>query len=373
MENYNLLLKSLSDNAKTINKSGLCVEIRNCYDREEGMRDNRCIYASSVTRDDFKFNKDKLHPEFLANETHLLGTENYTSELDRLRQTFGWISTDKSIGIQTSYQEIPYKYGDVGFYKYELVSDNTDRPCMIFIHGGGFFAGSVQTIENQCKYLAYISNSVVIAVDYPLCPENRFPCAVNACYSVVNWVANNADKLKINPKKICVGGDSAGGNLALVCSIIDRDENKHNIAYQALIYPSLCKAESVQNPIFWSKDAYNNPYNDEIIEGNIKGVGQMTDLVKNWYLNEIDDIYNPYISPIYADAKNLPKTLIITAEYDFLTCSCEEYSRILNKANVKNRHICYGGIHHGVFDWFNYLPQSEDMILEIAKDIATIY
>ncbi len=143
MENYNLLLKSLSDNAKTINKSGLCVEIRNCYDREEGMRDNRCIYASSVTRDDFKFNKDKLHPEFLANEIHLLGTEIYTSELDRLRQTFGWISTDKSIGIQTSYQEIPYKYGDVGFYKYELVSDNTDRPCMIFIHGGGFFAGSV--------------------------------------------------------------------------------------------------------------------------------------------------------------------------------------------------------------------------------------
>ena len=372
MKNYNLLLKSLSENAKTISKSGLDIEIRNCYDRKEGMRDPRCIYASSVTRDDFKFNKDKLHPEFLANEIHLLGAENYTSELDRLRQSFGWISTDKSVNIQTSYEEIPYKYGNVGFYKYEQLSDDNNRPCMIFIHGGGFFAGSVQTIENQCKYLAYISNALVIAVDYPLCPENRFTCAVDACYSVINWAAYNADKLKINPQKICVGGDSAGGNLALVCSIRDRDENKHNIAYQALIYPSLCKAESVQNPIFWSKDAYNNPYNDEIIEQNIKGVGQMSDLLKSWYLNENDDVCNHYISPIYADAKNLPKTLIITAEYDFLTCSCEEYSHILNKANVKNRHIRYGGIHHGVFDWFNYLPQSEDMILEIAKDMQKV-
>ena len=98
----------------------------------------------------------------------------------------------------------------------------------------------------------------------------------------------------------------------------------------------------------------------------------MSDLVKSWYLNENNDICNSYVSPIYADSKNLPKTLIITAEYDFLTCACKEYSRILNKANVENRHIRYGGIHHGVFDWFNYLPQSEDMILEIAKDIKSL-
>lgn len=360
---YYKLLKSLSTQAKMVNN----IEFRNCFDREDGRLDPRCRCAASVTRDDFKFNRDKLHTEFLANEVHLVGSEKFTSNLDKIRQEFGWISTDKSIGIRTLYSEIPYSHGTVGIYQYEVPSHDKDRACMIFIHGGGFFAGSVQTIENQCKYLAYISNSVVIAVDYPLCPENRFPLAVNACYSVVNWVANHAEKLGIS--KICVGGDSAGGNLALVCSIRDRDENKHNISYQALIYPSLCKAESVENPIYWSENAYNNPYRDKTIDHHIRGVGQMSDLLKNWYLNDDNDVYNCYVSPIYADAKKLPKTLIITAEYDFLTCSCEEYTNILNKADVPNRHIRYGGIYHGVFDWFNYLPQSEDMILEIKKDM----
>lgn len=371
---YQKLLNSLAENAaaETL-RNGAKVEIRNCFDREPGKTDPRTFAASKASRDDFKCYPERYDPELLANADRLFGPpapENY-SMLSQIRYTFGWRSTDLSSNVISKRHILTTKHGPFPVWRYEAPDSEKFRPCIIFIHGGAFVAGDIETVENQCRLLAQLMGGVVFSVDYPLAPEHPYPAAFDSCKAALEWVYSHADTFGIDRKRIGVAGDSAGGNLSLALSIADRDEGTRRISYQCLIYPKLSSAISSKEPYYyWSREIYDNRGNDPVIDEQISLTGKMSEAVNRWYLPLGADRYTPYYCPISAKCEGLPKTLLITAEYDFLRAECDAYLGMLKSAKVDFRAIRYGGIFHGTFDRLGYAPQVEDILREIAKDMC---
>ena len=110
---------------------------------------------------------------------------------------------------------------------------------LVWFHGGGWTIGNVESSDATCRSLANRSGAAVVSVEYRMGPEHRFPAAVDDCWAATRWVAAHAAELGVDPKKIAVGGDSAGGNLAAVVSLLARDAGGPAIRHQALVYPAV--------------------------------------------------------------------------------------------------------------------------------------
>ncbi len=110
-------------------------------------------------------------------------------------------------------------------------------PCLVFLHGGGWVIGNLESHDRLCRRIANVARICVVAVDYRLAPEHRFPAAIDDSLTAYQWVTKNAEPLAIIPDRIGIGGDSAGGNLAAVLALMGRDGAAPRAAYQALIYP----------------------------------------------------------------------------------------------------------------------------------------
>jgi len=119
-------------------------------------------------------------------------------------------------------------------------------PVLLWLHGGGFVIGNLDTHDSVCRMLAVQGDCMVISVDYRLAPEFRFPAAVDDSHAVLRWLALHGSEIGVDAKRIAVGGDSAGGNLAAVLAILARDEGHPPIALQLLIYP--CTAPEPETP-----------------------------------------------------------------------------------------------------------------------------
>ena len=112
-------------------------------------------------------------------------------------------------------------------------------PCLVFLHGGGWVIGNLESHDRLCRRLANVGRICVVAVDYRLAPEHRFPAALEDATTALQWVSANGETLSIAPDCIGIGGDSAGGNLAAVLAMMARDGSVPRVVYQALIYPVL--------------------------------------------------------------------------------------------------------------------------------------
>lgn len=371
---YGDLLDSLAKDAVTLEVDGLTVEVRNCADRKPGHLDPRVAVAAGITREELTNNRQTYDPELWPNGDHLYGTEDQENYDELAMQRFlgGWTSSDMSSGVTSENLRISTPAGPIEVWKYEVPSPRKNRPCMVFFHGGGFFSGIIPTVENQCKLLAQLADAVVLAPDYPLAPEHPYPAGFDACYATVECVFANAEKLGIDRGKMAVSGDSAGGNLALICALRDRAEGKGMIAYQALIYPTLSRLGKKDPYYFWREEDYENPANDAYIAKQIRLIGESNEMLNHWYVPAGADLHSPYLSPIASPVEGLPPTLMIVAEYDYLRSECEAYSRMLQKGGVRQRLIRYGGLTHGTFDRLGYSPQVEDMVREISKDLQAL-
>lgn len=247
-------------------------------------------------------------------------------------------------------------------------------PAIVYFHGGAFYAGTPDYVENPCKALSEKSNAVVINVDYRLAPENPYPMGLNDCFDAVKWVYDHAEELNINRDYIGVAGDSAGGNLAAVCAMKDRDMKTAMIRYQALIYPAINLNTISTKDFQWSLDEYTMNSNQDIIKGLILSLESNIDPLLSFYLQGNEELYTEaYASPLFADNfEGLPPAVIITAEYDYLRLEDEAYARALNRAGVRTKLIRYNGMDHGFIGHLGLYPQSEDCIDEIAKEFRTL-
>jgi len=218
-------------------------------------------------------------------------------------------------------------------------------PGLIFFHGGGWVIGDLDSHDVVCRKLADEGQLRVIAVDYRLAPEHKFPAAVEDALAATRWIAANADALGIDPSRLLVGGDSAGGNLAAVVAIAARDGGGPALAGQLLIYPATDFA--------MTHPSHREPETSVIL----------THSVINWfrdhYLRGPDDAADWRASPArIGSLAGLPPAYVLTAGADPLRDEGEEYARRLTEAGVPVTHRGFPGQFHGFFTMGKLLQQA---------------
>jgi acetyl esterase len=228
--------------------------------------------------------------------------------------------------------EVPSGPLPVRIYK---PTEETPLPVLVFFHGGGFVIGDLDTHDRTCRELANRAGCMVIAVDYRLAPEHRFPDGVvDACTSL-EWVARHAAELGGDPQRLAVGGDSAGGNLAAVTTLWAREVGIP-LRFQLLFYPA----------VDMESDEY--PSREENSQGYMLDKEAQEWFVGHYFGENPPDLTNWRLAPIRAASHaDLPPALIITAEFDPLRDEGAAYARTLEAAGVPATVTCYEGMIHG--------------------------
>ena len=223
--------------------------------------------------------------------------------------------------------------------------------CLLFLHGSGWTIMSVDTHDHEARALCARAGVVVVSVDYRLAPEHKFPAAVDDCWAALQWVAASADELGIDPARIAVGGDSAGGNLAAVLVQRARDGGGPPIAFQLLVYPVL-DARGAHASRTENKD----------------GPGLTNDLME-WftlqYIRDEADRARPEVSPLAAASfEGLPPAFVLTAEYDPLRDEGADYADKLAVAGVPVTYRMYEGATHGFWQMSRLAPIAQQALDE---------
>ncbi len=211
-------------------------------------------------------------------------------------------------------------------------------PTVLFIHGGGFVVGSVETHDNQARTICRSTGSVVVSIDYRLAPESPWPGPVEDAYAALKWAATNIEELGGDPQRLAVAGDSAGGNLAAVVTQLAREAGPALCA-QFLIYPVVdFDADAQYQSRLDNADGYFLTADDMVWFSSL-------------YVPDDADKDHPTLSPLRAaDLSGLPPAVVLTAEYDPLRDEGEAYAKALADAGVEVRHQRGDGLIHGFFD-----------------------
>jgi acetyl esterase len=231
---------------------------------------------------------------------------------------------------------------------------SSQRPLgtLVYFFGGGWTLGGIDTSDGVCRALANAAGCLVVTPGYRLAPEHPFPAAVNDCVAAVSWVVEHAEELGVDPGRIAVGGDSAGGNLAAVVALLAK-ERALPVAAQLLVYPNTCHhadTESLRD----NHDRYM--FNRHSV-----------DWYWDNYLADPADGRDPRVSPLLAqDLSGLPPALVITAEYDPLRDEGERYAERMLRSGVPVELTRYDGMAHGFFTMSGVLPDARRAVAQAA-------
>lgn len=246
--------------------------------------------------------------------------------------------------------------GRNGDIRIRVYQQKANSAVLVYYHGGGFVLCNLETHDAICRRIARLSNATVVSVDYRLAPEHKFPAAVYDAYDALRWVADHSEEIGVDKDRIFVGGDSAGGNLATVASIIARDRGENFVKGQFLIYPVVNLSGVTPSKL----------------EFGSRGI--LTEEIMLWfnrqYLQSVDDVRNPLASPILAELNDLPPALIATAEYDPLRDEAELYGALMRKSGSEAVVVRYNGMIHGFLNFYPFVRAGKELISQIAAAIA---
>ena len=220
--------------------------------------------------------------------------------------------------------EIPGPGGPLAarFYLPHGLPAGTAPPLLVYYHGGGWVIGDLDTHDGVCRFLAAYAGVAVLSVDYRLAPEHPFPAPVEDAWAAFAWAAANAESLGADPSRIAVGGDSAGGNLSAVVSILAREGGGAKPAMQLLIYPVTDSAETPRSRHVYAEGFFLTRADMELFEAA--------------YLPPGTDADDPRISVFKApDLRNLPRAYVTTAGFDPLRDEGEAYALRMREAGVE--------------------------------------
>jgi acetyl esterase len=222
--------------------------------------------------------------------------------------------------------------GDIPVRIYRPASLSGPVPTLVYAHGGGFVFCDLDSHDGLCRSLANLIPAVVVSVAYRLAPEDQWPAAAEDVFAVAQWAARNADALGGDANRIVVGGDSAGGNLAAATALMARDRGAPALAAQLLLYPMIAPNFDTHSYRVFGKGFYNpRP-------------------ALEWYWDQYvpspADREHPYASPLNADLRGLPPTVVVIAGHDPLRDEGIAYGDALQDAGVATSRLSYdGGIH----------------------------
>lgn len=241
--------------------------------------------------------------------------------------------------------------GDIRARIYWPDTDATDLPIFVFIHGGGFVIGSVESRDPQCRLICRDTPCIVVSLDYRLAPEHPFPAAPDDCWAALQWVSENAPALGGDPSRLAVGGESAGGNLAAGLALRARDAGGPALCAQILVYPvtDMFFEQGLPSYAFLDEDYF------------------LTREQMQWYyacyapgMTETDDVL---LSPCKAgDLSGLPFAQIVTAEFDPLRDDGKHYGELLAEAGVPVEYTCMAGMIHGYWHYGKLIDASGEAL-----------
>lgn len=239
--------------------------------------------------------------------------------------------------------------------------DTANRPMLIFIHGGGWVTGNIDSYNGVCSDMAHLTGCTVASIDYRLAPENRFPLGLEDCYTAVREIYRESSQFHVKKEDIVIIGDSAGGNLTAAVSLMAKERGEFTPCRQILIYPALYNDHSETSPF---------PSIRENGTGYLLTSKRVCDYME-LYRSGPQDLENPLYAPLLAeDLRVQPKTLIITAEYCPLRDEGEAYGERLGEAgNEVKIHRMPDGL-HGYFSLparFELVKRTYDIINEFLE------
>ena len=234
-------------------------------------------------------------------------------------------------------RSIPGPAGDLPVRIYRPNLDAPALPGFVYFHGGGHVIGNLDTHDAVVRNLCNGAGCVVVSVDYRLAPEHKFPAAVEDAFAAVQWCAEHGSEIGFDPRRMAVGGDSAGGNLAAVAALMARDADGPAIRLQVLVYPVTdyaCDTASYRT--------------------YAQGYGMLEAQSMRWfrdhYLRSEADRLDWRAAPLRAgDLSRLPAALVLTAQCDVLRDEGEAYAQRLRAAGVDVEYRECEGMIHGFF------------------------
>jgi len=235
------------------------------------------------------------------------------------------------------------------------------RAAVVFFHGGGFYLGDLETHDHVCRYLCKRANLVVIAVDYRLAPEHKFPAALEDCYAALVWMAANAVELGVDPSRIALVGDSAGGTLVVSVCLLARQRGGPRIAFQVVVYPALTMT-----------DGEEFPSRTELGGGEYFISIDDFAFFRSLYLNDPErEARDPLASPIYADDyRGLPPALVIAAGYDPCRDENAYYAERLEMDGVPVTYRCFESTIHPFFLFDGAIDAGREGQLLVADTLS---
>jgi acetyl esterase len=237
-------------------------------------------------------------------------------------------------------------------------------PILVFLHGGGWVQGSLDTHDDTCRALAHGALCVVVSVDYRLAPEHKFPAGLEDCYAATKWLAEHRGEIG-GDGPLAIAGDSAGGNLAAAVTLLARERGGLTLAQQVLIYPVM-------------DYNVNTPSYLEFADGPDNGQrGLMRDtMIWFWehYLPRETDRRQPLVSPLQADnLSGLPPALVLTAECDVLRDEGEAYVARLRAAGTMAAGVRWLGMCHGFVHYAGLIGAGRQAIEAVCGTLRATF
>jgi len=257
------------------------------------------------------------------------------------------------MGVDTMGHTIPVAGGTIHARSYRPKTATGALPGIVYYHGGGWVIATIDTYNSSAQALAEQTGAVVVSVEYRKGPEFKFPTAHNDAYAAYLWVRDNAATLNINPAKIAVAGESAGGGLAAAVCLLARDNKVTMPVHQLLVYPI---ADNNTNTESYNKYADAKPLSKPLMQ---------------WFFNNYfrtpADGDTPWVSLVdMADVTGLPSATIINAEIDPLQTEGQQLAAKLKAAGVPVTTKVYEGVTHEFFGMALVVPQAKE-----AQKLAT--
>lgn len=242
----------------------------------------------------------------------------------------------------TEDRRIPGPGGElpVRIYRPRPTAAGERLPAVVFFHGGGFYLGDLETHDHVCRFICHGAEVVVVAVDYRLAPEHKFPAAVEDAYAALAWTARNAAAIGIDAERIAVAGDSAGGTLVVTTCLLARERGGPKIALQVSVYPALTVTDGEEFP---ARRRFGSGQYFISLEDFA--------FFRRLYLSDPEhQVREPLVSPIYAASyAGFPPALMITAGYDPCVDEGLRYVERLRADGVPAKYVCFEQTIHPFF------------------------